>query len=193
MSRPLDRLKGLERRAGLEGAPTPVTIEPDDGPMVGVDTWEAVGRRVIFINFIVDGVFHATAFWEGDRPEPSFDISRPIAATDRMRMLEMGSFGSEREKRDLVSCLYYGLSEWPAALARAGFVLSITEEMRELQAEALESHHRNQKFETQRAFENHFLRLRGTGVFDAGEWTEGSTPEERAAAYRRECGITGGQ
>jgi len=159
----------------------------------GVTSWgEDGGPRIEFVHSVEGGKFKIKAFFAGEAPLPDYSISRPIAANKKCRIWETGTFRGQNEKRSLVSSLFSGLLHWPEALQEAGYTLAPTPAIREVYDEAIAWHHDEQKFARDQAHANHFSRLRGTGLFDAGEWSEG-TADERARAYRKQCGITGGR
>ncbi len=174
-----------ERMRGL----SPVVTIPE--ARLGVDTWD--GGRITFVHSIgKNGEFCIDSFWDGTKPAPDVNCSRARGATSRCRLHETGWYHSEQELRMLTARLRAGLVDWENELRKSGFTLPITDELRELQRRALDSHQSDAKFETDRAHENHLVRLTGFGMFTGdGDsiYHPGLDAKERAALYCIECGI----
>jgi hypothetical protein len=164
----------------------------------GVDSWGTT-ERICFVNYVRDGVFRTTGYWEHERSEPSPFISKVRAATRRMRLYEAGVFFGEEDKRNLEKILFLGLRQWDEQLVAHGFTLGMIGEVVELWNRALDGHRKDRQFETDRAYGNHLSRLEGYGCFtsDGDSLYAGLSPRERSGLYRIECGIahdlTGGE
>jgi hypothetical protein len=156
---------------------------------VGIDDWNGRLEFVLTLQNNDRQDVTVRIFRSGSEPTPEPWNALPISANSRMRFWARGRDRWRHD--DAIPALYYWLTDcWESELRAAGYTFAIIPEIQHLRAEGLAYLLERMRFRTHECWKNHELRLGGFGMFEPWEHDVANLPpEERAEAYRKECGL----